>query len=130
MKKLLNVSNHVLGLNQLQELETMGYVVVELSDELKKQWGQLKPDNYPQICNSVIQYAEDNNCEALHVAGFAPAVNLICLDCPDTSIFYAYSEREVVEVPKEDGTVEKKAIFKHKGFFRYITKKEHLEAFK
>ena len=131
MKKLLNVSNHTLGLNQLKELEEKGYVVMELSEDLKKQWSQLNPTNYPKVCNDIIQFAEDNQCEAMHLAGFPAAVTLICVDChPDYPLFYAYSERESIEVEKEDGTVEKKNIFKHKGFYRYVTCKEHLEAFK
>ena len=31
MKKMLNCSNHVLGLNQLKELEEKGYIVEEVS---------------------------------------------------------------------------------------------------
>ena len=130
MKKLLNVSNHVLGLNQLEESKEKGFVVVELPEELKKAWSQLKPDNYPQVCNDIIQYAEDNQCEAMHLAGFPAAVTLICVDChPDYPLFYAYSERESIEVSKEDGSVEKKNIFKHKGFFEYIRSKEQLKQF-
>ena len=131
MKKLLNCSNHVLGLNQLAELQEKGYIVVELPEELKKAWSQLKPDNYPQVCNDIIQYAEDNQCEAMHLAGFPAAVSLICLDTnKDYPLFYAYSERESIEIEKEDGSIEKKNIFKHKGFFRYVTDKSHIEAFK
>ena len=77
MKKLLNVSNHTLGLNQLKELEEKGYVVVEMPEDLKKQWAQLNPTNYPEVCNSVIQFAEDNQCEAMHLAGFPAAVSFI-----------------------------------------------------
>lgn len=130
MKNLLNVSNHTLGLNQLQELETLGYVVIELSDDLKKQWGQLNPENYARVCNDVMEYAEANNCAALHLAGFPAAVTLICMDVnEDTPVYYAYSERESVEDVAEDGTVTKRNVFKHKGFFRYVTSKKHLEAF-
>ena len=131
MKKLLNVSNHILGMNQLKELEERGYVVIEMPEDLKFKWAQLAPTNYPEVCNEVIQFAEDNQCEAMHLAGFPPAVSLICLDInKDYPLFYAYSERESIEVTKEDGTVEKKNVFRHKGFFRYVTDKSHLEAFK
>ena len=121
MKRMLNVSNHVLGLNQLQELETMGYVVVELSDELKKQWAQLTPDNYLKVCNDVVAFAEENNVEAFHLAGFPAAVTALCIDIyPTTPIFYAYSERVSVEEAQPDGSVIKKNIFKHKGFYPYV----------
>nr|DAT37257.1 MAG TPA: hypothetical protein [Caudoviricetes sp.] len=129
MKNLLNVSNHVMGLNQIKELEEKGYVLVELSSELKSKWGQLTPDNYVQVCNDVIQFAEENNCSALHLAGFPAAVNLICLDLnDDIPVFYAYSERKTVEVEVE-GQVVKKSIFEHKGFFPYIRNKEQLKQF-
>ena len=36
MKNLLNCSNHVLGLNQITELQNKGYVIVELSKEMIK----------------------------------------------------------------------------------------------
>lgn len=130
MKNLLNCSNHTMGMNQIEELATKGYVLVELSPELKSKWGQLTPDNYVQVCNDVIQFAEENNCSAFHLAGFPAAVNLICLDLnDDIPVFYAYSERQTVEVPKEDGTIEKKATFKHKGFYQYIRNKEQLKQF-
>ena len=127
LQNLLNCSNHTLGLNQIEELKEKGYQVVELSDELKKAWAQLTPDNYLYVCNDVIDYMEQTNCRALHLAGFPPAVNVICLDLNSwIEIFYAYSEREVIEVSKEDGTVEKKAVLKHKGFYKYIRSKEDL----
>lgn len=40
---------------------------------------------------------------ALFGAGFVPC--------------YAFSQRESVEITKEDGSVEKRAVFRHKGFF-------------
>lgn len=121
MKKLLNVSNHVLGLNQLAELETMGYVVVELPDTLKSVWGQLTPDNYLRVCNDVVTFAEENGIEGFHIAGFPAAVTALCIDLkPTVPIFYAYSERVSIEEPQPDGSVVKKNIFKHKGFYPYV----------
>ncbi len=127
MKRILNASNHVMGLNQIKELEEKGYVLVELSPELKTKWGQLTPDNYVQVCNEVVNFAEENNCSAFHLAGFPAAVNLICLDLKaDIPVFYAYSERDVVEIEVE-GQIVKKSIFTHKGFFPYIRSKEQLK---
>ena len=127
MKKMLNCSNHVLGLNQLKELEEKGFVVVELNDELKSKWGQLNPSNYPEVCNAVVSFMEENGCTGIHLAGFPPAVTLLCMDLnPEVEVMYAYSERDVVEV-EIDGQVVKKAIFSHKGFFPYIRSKEDLK---
>lgn len=127
MKKLLNCSNHVLGLNQLKELEEKGFVVVELNDELKSKWGQLTPSNYVQVCNSIVDYMEENGCTGIHLAGFPPAVTLLCADLnTDIDVLYAYSERDTVEV-EIDNQVVKKSIFTHKGFFPYIRTKEQLK---
>ena len=129
MKNLLNCSNHVLGLNQITELQNKGYVIVEMPDELKKQWGQLNPENYAEVCNNVVEFMEENNCTGIHLAGFPPAVTLLCMDLnPEVEVMYAYSERDVVEV-EIDGQVVKKAIFSHKGFFPYIRSKEDLKKF-
>lgn len=129
MKKMLNASNHTMGLNQIKELEDKGYVIVELSDELKKQWGQLTPSNYVQVCNSIVDYMEENGCTGIHLAGFPPAVTLLCADLnADVEVLYAYSERDTVEV-EIDGQVVKKSIFTHKGFFPYIRNKEQLKEF-
>jgi hypothetical protein len=127
LQNLLNCSNHTLGLNQIEELKEKGYQVIELSEELKKAWSQLTPDNYLYVCNDVIDYMEQNNCRALHLAGFPAAVTAICVDLNSwIEIFYAYSERVSVEEAGPDGTVVKKNIFKHKGFYKYARSKEDL----
>ena len=121
MKRMLNISNHVLGLNQLAELETMGYVVVELPDNLKAVWGQLTPDNYLSTCNEIVNWAEENGIEGFHIAGFPAAVTALCIDLkPTVPVYYAYSERVSVEEAQPDGSVAKKNVFKHKGFYQYV----------
>ena len=127
MKKMLNCSNHVLGLNQLKELEEKGYIVVELSDELKSKWGQLNPENYISVCNDIVSFMEENDCSGIHLAGFPAAVTLLCIDLnADVEVVYAYSERNTVEV-EIDNQVVKKSIFTHKGFYPYIRTKEQLK---
>lgn len=80
MKKLLNVSNHVLGLNQLQELQDKGFDVVELPDNLKSIWGQLTPDNYLSTCNDIVTFAEENGIEGFHSL-YRPKTNCTCILC-------------------------------------------------
>ena len=129
MKNLLNCSNHVLGLNQITELQNKGYVIIELSDDLKKKWSQLTPENYVSVSNEVVEFMEQNNCTGIHLAGFPPAVTLLCADLnTDIDVLYAYSERDVVEV-EIDGQVVKKSIFTHKGFYPYIRTKEQLKQY-
>ena len=129
MKKMLNCSNHVLGLNQLKELEEKGYIVVELSDELKSKWGQLNPENYISVCNDIVNFMEENDCSGIHLAGFPAAVTLLCIDLnADVEVVYAYSERNTVEV-EIDNQVVKKSIFTHKGFYPYVRNKEQLKQY-
>ena len=129
MKNLLNCSNHVLGLNQIAELQNKGYVIIELSDDLKKKWSQLTPDNYVQVCNEVVEFMEANNCTGIHLAGFPAAVTLLCADLNNNiEVLYAYSERDVVEVEIE-GQIVKKSIFSHKGFYPYVRTKEQLKEY-
>ena len=130
MKKMLNISNHVMGVNQLDDIHNLGYDLVELPENLKKAWGQLEPSNYPQICNSIMDWAQDNQIDSFHLAGFAPAVTLICMDVnPDFPVYYAYTARVSVDIPQPDGSVKKESKFTHGGFFRYVTDKSHLQAF-
>lgn len=130
MRKMLNISNHVMGVNQLDEIHNLGYDLVELPDDLKAAWGQLTPQNYPEVCNDILNWAQDNRIEAIHLAGFAPAVNLICLDVkPEFPVYYAYTARVSVDIPQPDGSIKKESKFTHGGFFRYVTDKSHLEVF-
>ena len=121
MLKLLNVSNHVMGLEQIKELEEKGYVIVELPEDLKSRWAQMNPETYGRVCNDIIEWAEENDINAMHLAGFPAAVVLMCADIDRIPLYYAYSERVSVESVKENGSVEKRNIFKHKGFYRYKT---------
>ena len=119
MKKILNVSNHTLGLDQIQELAMMGYQVVELPEDLKKAWGQLTPDTYHGVCNKIKNYMAENHVDATHVAGFPAAVNYFVKNSIVFDNYYAYSERVAIEEVQPDGTVAKKSVFKHKGFYKY-----------
>lgn len=119
MKKILNVSNHTLGLDQLQELAMLGYQVVELPEDLKKEWTQLSPDTYHEVCNRIKKYMVDNHVDATHVAGFPAAVNYFVKNSIVFDNYYAYSERVSIEEPQPDGSVIKKNVFKHKGFYKY-----------
>ena len=118
MRKILNVSNHVLGLDQIKELADSGYEVVELSEELKKAWAQLNPETYVDICNQVTSYADKVGASAMHVAGFPAAVTYL-VSKNMMPFFYAYSERVSIEDVQPDDSVVKKNIFKHKGFYQY-----------
>ena len=129
MKKILNVQNHSLTVEQVNELANKGFEVIELPEHLKKEWGNLTPDNYLDVVVE-IWLLEHNNEPIMNyiVSGFSPAVaEMVCMSQDrdiypigeEPHLYYAYSQRESVEVEQEDGTVIKKSVFKHKGFYRY-----------
>jgi hypothetical protein len=122
MKKILNMSNHILTGEQIAELSSMGYEVVELTAEDKALWGQMNPSNYKEFIYRVMEDSDTRyDVDAYHIAGFPPAVvNAVCLACTlDKPAFYAYSERVSEEIHQPDGTVKKVNVFKHLGFFNY-----------
>ena len=123
MKKILNLSNHRLTEEQLKELSDKKYEIVELTDEEKKQWGQLTPKNYKEICDTIL-HKYWNKVDSFHLAGFPPAVTYFyCLTLiQDRYItkycYYAYSTRETIE--KEiNGEIVKTSVFRHQGFYEY-----------
>lgn len=125
--KTLNLSNHVMSTEQVKDLESNWEAteVIELPENLKRSWGQMSPSNYKNICDDIITYIQDNNIEILHIAGMMPAVVYIIGKLieshPWMRFLSAYSERVSEEVVKEDGTIEKRTIFKHQYFFEYPT---------
>lgn len=114
--KLLNLSNHALTIEQINELDQQGYnEVVELDQKDKKAWGQLTPNNYKEICDNIMsKYKAD----AIHLAGFPPATVYVAT-IASVPCLYAYSERNCIETPLADGSIDKRYIFKHQGFFNY-----------
>lgn len=114
--KILNLSNHVLTEEQVKELKEKGYTeIIELDVEDKKAWGQLIPDTYKEVCDNILaKYKTD----AIHLAGFPPATVYVALKST-VPCLYAYSERNCVETPMPDGSIDKRYIFKHQGFFNY-----------
>lgn len=122
MKKILNMSNHTLTGEQITELSSMGYEVVELTSEDKALWGQMNPSNYKEFIYRVMEDSDTRYAvDAYHIAGFPPAlVNAVCLASTlDMPAYYAYSERVSVEEHMADGSVVKRNVFKHLGFFEY-----------
>lgn len=115
MKKILNVSNHKLTDDQINELSEKDIEVVELDELDKRLWSQLTPNNYRLIADSILnKYAVD----LYHLAGFPAAVVYVC-NQKQNKCYYAFSERCSIEELQADGSVVKKNVFKHKGFYLY-----------
>ena len=115
MKKLLNLSNHKLTDEQVNELLQKAIEVVELDELDKRLWSQLTPNNYKLIADSILnKYTVD----LYHLAGFPAAVVYVC-NQNQNKCYYAFSERCSIEETQPDGSIVKKNIFKHKGFYLY-----------
>lgn len=119
MKKLLNLSNHILSNVQVKELNEKGYEIVELDSEEKEVWGQLNPDNYVDVCEHIVKKYYEQGIRSLHVAGFPAAVSYITKCFPIMECLYAFSERKSIEKTNEKGEVIKTNVFVHKGFYPY-----------
>lgn len=121
MSKFLNISNHTLSFEQVEELKAKGFdEIVELPAELKAAWAQCNPESYRDLCKKIKDFMKENGITSAHLAGFPAAVSYMCVKpVRGTAFFYAFSERVSVEETQADGSVVKKNVFKHKGFFEY-----------
>ena len=61
----------------------------------------------------------NNGIKYAHLAGFPAAVSYM-VSHMNGEFIYAYSERESVEETQSDGSVIKRNVFKHKGFYYYM----------
>lgn len=127
-KIFYNVSNHSLTKDQMSEIETKGFSVMELEENLKKAWGSMNPSNWRETCDQVIRvvltYDDlDTSIETALVAGYTPAVVYLTneLNKYGTTPLYAHTDRVSVEKINEDGTVTKTNVFKHGGFYNIIS---------
>lgn len=126
MEKFLNISNHVLTkeqINNLQDSFDWNLEIVELPKKLKKAWGNLTPNNYEDVCDEIIDYMLKEDICYAHLAGFTPAVVYINIAAQYASeegvcFYYSFSER-VSEEKEINGEIVKTSVFKHRGWYEY-----------
>lgn len=116
---MLNLTQH----NATPEQVAQG--VVELPSDVKEELKKLLTFNtleetmeLTERAYKIAQIAKEHGAERVMIGGapfFMPALESM-LALGDISAHYAFSQREVVETTLPDGSVEKKAIFKHVGF--------------
>lgn len=128
MKKLFLVFNHTLTEDQKKDaLENLGvFEIVTLPEELKSIWSSISPDgelNLEQL-DRITGWLEKNSKKndyvlvqgefgaVFYVVDFAFYKGLIPV--------YATTEREYTQTVNEDGSVERKHIFRHVTFRKYI----------
>lgn len=128
MRKIILMINHPLQDTQVEELETKFNVdqFIRLSEDLKETWQQIPPgtDLPTKKLNEITRWILSQTAPkdylliqgefgaTFYLATFALKNNLIPL--------YATTDRVYQEVIKEDGTVERKHIFKHIAFRQYL----------
>lgn len=120
-ERFLNISNHPLTTEQIEELKSYGVQeIIELPNCFKTDWAQLNPANYKQICGELRLFMKENDIWDAHLAGFPAAVNYLCLKpMRGQSFYFAFSERQSKEEVLPDGSVKKTNLFVHRGFFPY-----------
>ena len=122
MSKFLNVSNHVLTQDQLDDLDRMGFEeVLELPEDLKSRWGNCDPETYQDVCDDIVKYMDDNNIPSAHLAGYPAAVAYMCMTyiSMDNMFYFSHTKRVSEEVRNPDGSVTKRNVFKHEGWHQF-----------
>jgi len=113
------ILNHQLTAEQKNEL---GGEIVEMPAELKKLWGTIPPDvprfEVGKYLQPLWDWLEKEYPDRVVGQGEATAFALLLMRCCvfNTPLLVATSRRETVEEVMPDGSVVKKAIFKHVQF--------------
>lgn len=138
MKKIfLNVSNHALTADQINEVMNLGMEVMELPENVKLAWANIDPHTIDEVVKKLIIGTidvEEKNAIKISsalVAGHPGAVHQVVSAYEALGIIpvYAHTERESIE--KEiDGKVIKSSIFKHRGFYHMVNNKPLAECIK
>lgn len=126
MKKILNVSNHTLTNEQIEDLKKRygSIEIFELPSDLKRLWSNLTPENYRNVCNDIDEYIGNKFIDVVHLVGFIPAVHYLLkinefyIDEETIEFIYSYSERKSIE-KEVNGEVVKTSVFQHKGWYEY-----------
>ena len=124
--KFFNITSHSLTDEQRKIVEGAGFEVVELPEDLKKQWGNVPPDA-DSVC--VAQLAVAVRCfitekyEAYPSFALIQGEPVLCFDLAWMAApvvpLAATTRRESIEVKQPDGSVAKQSVFKHVQFRPY-----------
>lgn len=118
MTKILNLTQH---------LGTPEQIAEGLFEPLNKKEVQTlltfvdvpEKENIWERAERLAEIAEENGAEKALIGGALWLMYPLAKSLRDAGIMpvYSFSVRESIDVPQADGTVVKKAIFKHKCFF-------------
>lgn len=128
MKKLILIFNH--KLTREQEADAFDTLMVDeiltLPDHLKTVWNNITPKG--DLClnevKTIIEWIkqEASPLDYILVQGDFGATFFVVDYCFKNGLtpVYATTKRKVAEEKKADGTVEKKSVFKHIFFRKYV----------
>jgi len=117
--KTVVLLNHSLTEEQKSDL---GGTIFELPPELKKVWGEIPPDvprfDVTKHLEPILSWITEKNPDRIVCQGDYTAFTLILKRCWLTGmpLLVATSKRETAEEVAADGSVVKKAIFRHIQF--------------
>ena len=116
------ILNHELTSDQREELEERFDEVVELTPEQRALWSQIPADGDHLDVQKHIWtiLLEVKNHDAIVCQGEFTAFCSVFTLCQtlNKNVFVACSKRETVETTGEDGSITKKAVFRHVQFRR------------
>lgn len=119
--KFFNVTNHTLTDAQ----QTFEADIIELTDELKQQWGNVDPyaETVDETVQAVFEFIKTNSSEgdmALVQGDMGCTFMLVnMLQRIGITTVYATTKRSSVEQTMPDGSVVKKSTFEHVQFRKY-----------
>lgn len=118
MSVLYNISNH-----RLTEEQRKGFnEVIEMPESIAKRWKQMSPittrDTLDRVCKW-ISNSEHTEDELFHIAGYPPAVAMLLDRLYGDECIFAHSIRDSEEYIAEDGSVQKKNVFRFEGWYHY-----------
>lgn len=122
--KIVNITNHKLTVDQLEDLKSSGVTeIIELPETFKEAWGSMNPANWKFVCNDIEVFTKNIGAEVCLIAGYTPAVVYLANSdlLRNVHKLYSHSDRVSVEKHNEDGTVVKTNVFKHVGFYDILT---------
>ncbi len=121
--KTLVVLNHKLLYEQIKELEQFNFDVVNITDELKKEWELIEDtQKIDELVNKILDFAKKNNCVNLVIQGYEPIVNKVINEFGIENCYYYENKKYMEQMKRLDGSILEVPVERHGGFYNYKTK--------
>lgn len=123
-KKILNLTQHEATEQQKEDGVIEPENKKEIQELLTFNTLPTSDEVYKRACKLAAKVIE-NDCDAAMIGGASYLMEIlpVIMEKYNLSPLFAFSERQVQETVKEDGSVEKTNIFVHKGFVKFENSK-------